>query len=100
MLNPIRLDATETTDLAILAAHDAFEGFDPRATRLTVGLPATISIGCDSYIAKVVAATAKTITAEFENGETLTFRCNGQGWRSKGWRLSVGEAVAKWDPSY
>lgn len=101
-----RIDPNEVTDLAILAAHDAWEASDPRRMSLLVGLPATISIGSDSYASKIVSVTPTTITAEYDsgshpNGKVMTFRATKHGWTCKRHhRLSIGEATAHWDPSF
>lgn len=85
-----------------VVAHDAAESGDPRAMVMMLGLPATISIGSDSYAARVVKTTAKTITAAYDHsGKQMTFRATKHGWTyRKHHHLAVGFARDYRDPSF
>ena len=96
---------TEKSAGPICVAFDAWEDDDPAAARLTVGLPATISIRTDSYSGTVLACTRRTITFGWtpeSDGcvERLVFRPTKNGWRLGSYRLSVGAAIDYRDPSF
>ena len=97
----------EEGDVDTIVALDAAEGKHRDAYKLLKGSRATISIGSDSYPAKIVSATPSlhTIVAEYTGegglrGEQMTFRKTSRGYRNKHFRLSIGFAHAKWDPSF
>ena len=95
-------DGEVSADAAV--AHDAYEACDARALALMVGLPATISIGSDSYAAKILRATATTLIvahADDPQGHgAQVFRLTKRGWRNRSFRLAVGQAIAYLDPSF
>lgn len=103
MENINTIDTTETTDLSILAALDALEANHVDAQKLLIGLPVTVSIGCDSYPYKIVSVTQslKTIVVQevytfptLMEGQFMTFRLGKKGFRSgKHYRLTLGEAI-------
>lgn len=82
-----------------IAAHDAYEAGDAQALALMVGLPACISIGSDTYAARVVASTHTTLTAEYTTpglaGKHRTFRLTKRGWTSGPFHLAVGLAETR-----
>lgn len=87
-----------------LAAHDAYEAGDPRALQMMVGLPATISIGSDSYAARVVRATRTTLLVAWgrqDDRNAVAYRLTSRGWTYKRHHvLSVGLAEDRRDPSF
>jgi len=90
-----------TAPVEVMVAYDAIGSGHKDIAKLLVGLPATVSVGSDSYAAEIVKATPKTITAETEDGEQDTFRHTKNGWLSKRKRrLSVGKAEHHRDPSF
>lgn len=99
------VDATDA-DIApeVMVARDAVEQGRPDAYKLLVGLPATISIGSDSYAAVVVSATPKTITAAYANrdgnGAPKVFRFTKSGWSHRSHHISIGQARDYRDPSF
>lgn len=87
-------------------ALDAVESGRKDAYKMLPGARATISIGSDSYEAKIVSATPSlhTIVAEYTGagleGDRMTFRKTPRGYRNKHYRLSIGFAQSHRDPSF
>lgn len=95
------VDATEITDLAVIAALDAMEANHPDAYKLLVGVPATYSIGSDRYVTKIIAATPSLHTITIEGGQVFRWnKKHGRYMAGKSNRLTIGYAEDYRDPSF
>lgn len=96
--NPIPAGRLDDVTAEALVAYDLYE--DKHDLSLMVGLPATISIGCDSYSAVVTSVTPQSITAKYlrDDAKARTFRVNkhGQWCSDKHFMLTVGVANDRW----
>lgn len=97
----------EEGDIDSIIALDAAEGGHKSAHTLLAGTKATISIGSDSYPAKIVSATKSlsTVVAEYTSpglrGDRMTFRKTSRGYRAKKhFILTFGFAETHMDPSF